>query len=668
MQPKNPIELAIFNTMLGAIAEEMCAVVERTAYTTFVKETHDFGAGIATPEGEFFAYPRKSGVTSFLGLDLSDALKQIEHWEPGDIAFTNDPYSTGALVTHLPDLTLLAPVFAGEEIIGFCWAFIHSSDIGGRVPGSIAPSSDEVYQEGLRVPMTKLYRAGVLNTDLKNIIMTNVRIPYQVWGDLNALMSGFHVASGRLTALFKKYGVAHSRELVQASLEYAEAKTRAVIRKIPSGTYRFTDYLEDDLVSEVPVRIDLAITVQDSDVHLDFTGTDPQVLAAFNVVTAGKAHAWLTIGMIHHFLSEDPTIPANGAVRRPIRATAPAGCLVNPVLPSALGSRITAAVKVLEITMGALAQAIPDRVPAAGSGQGMIGVISMPDLRKGGRKINVFQVLIGGSGGRPHCDGYDGTDYSFAFLRNTPAETIEAEMDIIVHDYRYVQDSGGAGTYRGGLGVGITIEVSVPNTIVAMRGMERTRFAPWGVHGGRFGGRTSPAIVNKGTPRERRIAKLDVLVLNRGDRLELASSGGGGYGDPCGRDPEKVRLDVQHGFVSHDQALHIYGVVLKGKDLHIDADATATRRARQRASKNLNGRMYDFGPEREHHDEIWSPSSRRAVVKILNDLPIPARTYAKQFIMRKAMTLFVDRSLPAITGREIDESWDCARVELGLDD
>src|SRR5262245_2666574 len=166
MHPKDPIELAIFNNMLGAIAEEMCAVVERTAYTTFVKETHDFGAGIATPEGEFFAYPRKSGVTSFLGLDLSDALKQIDHWEPGDIAFTNDPYSTGALVTHLPDLTLLAPVFAGKEIIGFCWAFIHSSDIGGRVPGSIAPSSDEVYQEGLRVPMTKLYRAGVLNSDL----------------------------------------------------------------------------------------------------------------------------------------------------------------------------------------------------------------------------------------------------------------------------------------------------------------------------------------------------------------------------------------------------------------------------------------------------------------------------------------------------------------------
>jgi len=184
MQPSNPIELAVFNNLLGAIAEEMCAIVERTAYTTFVKETHDFGAGIATPDGVFFAYPRKSGVTSFLGLHLGDAIKCIKNWEPGDIVFTNDPFSTGALVTHLPDLTMLAPVFAGKELIGFCWGFIHSSDIGGRVPGSIAPSSDEIYQEGLRVPPTKIYKAGVRNTEFLNLIRANVRIPYQVWGDL----------------------------------------------------------------------------------------------------------------------------------------------------------------------------------------------------------------------------------------------------------------------------------------------------------------------------------------------------------------------------------------------------------------------------------------------------------------------------------------------------
>jgi N-methylhydantoinase B len=666
MQPSNPIELAVFNNLLGAIAEEMCAIVERTAYTTFVKETHDFGAGIATPDGTFFAYPRKSGVTSFLGLHLGDAIKRVKDWQPGDIVFTNDPFSTGALVTHLPDLTMLAPVFVAKELVGFCWGFIHSSDIGGRVPGSIAPSSDEIYQEGLRVPPTKLYRGGELNEELLDIIRANVRIPYQVWGDLKALISAFHVASGRLTALFEKYGVQRSKLLVQESLQYAEAKARAVFERIPDGTYRFVDYLEDDLISNIPVRIELALTVKGSDVHLDYTGTDPQVSAAFNIVTAGKPHAWLTIGMVHHCLSADPTIPANGAVIKPIRVTVPSGSLLNPVLPAAVGSRITAAVKVLDITMGALAQAIPGEVPAAGSGNGMIGVISMPDLSKGGRKINVFQVLIGGSGGRPHCDGYDGTDYSFAFLRNTPVEIIEAEMDLLVHEYQYVRDSGGPGRYRGGLGVGMTLQALIPNTIVAMRGMERTRFAPWGVHGGQCGGLTAPAIVNPGSANEQRIPKLDVLVMNRGDVLKLASSGGGGYGDPCERDLELVKTDVLCGFVSHKQASESYGVVLDASG-KVDVDATRKKRDSILASRPAKQPMYAYGPERERHDEMWSADSRRVLVTILDGLAIPARIYAKNLIMKKALEFAAERSLNAITGHEVEEAWQRTRSELALE-
>jgi N-methylhydantoinase B len=184
MRVANPIELSVFNNMLGAIAEEMCAIVERTAYTTFIKETNDFGAAIATIDGLFFGYPRKAGTTSQLGGDISDAVKHIKDWAPGDIVLTNDPFSTGAMVTHLPDLTLLSPVFVEGEIVAFCWGFIHSSDVGGRVPGSIASSNQEIFQEGLRIPPSKLYRAGVLNEELFAIVQANVRIPYQVWGDL----------------------------------------------------------------------------------------------------------------------------------------------------------------------------------------------------------------------------------------------------------------------------------------------------------------------------------------------------------------------------------------------------------------------------------------------------------------------------------------------------
>ena len=666
MQPSNPIELAVFNNLLGAIAEEMCAIVERTAYTTFVKETHDFGAGIATPDGVFFAYPRKSGVTSFLALDLGDAIKRVGNWQPGDIVLTNDPYSTGALVTHLPDLTMLAPVFVSEELVGFCWGFIHSSDVGGRVPGSIAPSNDEIYQEGLRIPPTKLYRAGALNEEFLDLIKANVRISYQVWGDLKALISAFHVAGSRLTALFEKYGLDRSKALVQESLDYADAKGRAVFEHIPDGTYRFVDYLEDDVVSNIPVRLELALTVSGSDVHLDYTGTDPQILAAFNVVTASKPHAWLTIGMVHHCLSSDPTIPANGAVMRAVRVTAPLGTLVNAVLPAATGSRVTTVMKVLDLTMGALAQAVPHEVPAAGSGNGMIGVMSMPDLEKGGRKVNVFQVLIGGSGGRPRCDGFDGNDYTFAFLRNTPVEVIEAEMDLLVHAYHYVQDSAGPGKYRGGLGVGIVLEALLPNTTVAMRGMERTRFAPWGVHGGHCGGRTAPAVVNPGTEREERIPKLDVLVMNRGDVLKLASSGGGGYGDPCERDVEQVRSDVVCGFVTRDQAVESYGVVVDASG-SVDAEATRRKREAIRAARPAKRSIYTYGAERDRHDEMWSADSRQALVAILGGLSIPARIYAKNMIMKKALELANERSLRSISGHEVDEGWRRTRAELGLE-
>jgi N-methylhydantoinase B len=199
-----------------------------------------------------------------------------------------------------------------------------------------------------------------------------------------------------------------------------------------------------------------------------------------------------------------------------------------------------------------------------------------------------------------------------------------------------------------------------------MRGMERTRFAPWGVHGGRYGGRTQPAVLNRGTNRERIIPKLDILILNRGDVLELASSGGGGYGDPCHRDPQRVLDDVLNGFVTEEAASEIYGVVLD--DSMIDEERTDRKRAEIKRSRSKANGIYDYGPEREKHDRIWSPASRKAVVEILQSLPIPARSYAKTTMMRKALSLRSDRSLETITDAEIYESWALARTELGLED
>jgi N-methylhydantoinase B len=247
MRPKDPIELAIFCNLVAAITEEACGVLVRTAYTTFIKEAQDFSVALATPEGTFFAYPGRSGVPTAVALPMEDALRAVKDWNDGDILLANDPYTTGGMVTHSPDMTMVAPIFFRGELIAFCWSFLHSSDVGGSVPGSLAASHTEVYQEGLRIPPSKLYRAGELNQELYEILMTNVRIPYQLWGDLQAMISAFRVATARLVELFEKYGRDRANELIEECLAYGEAKARAVIEKIPPGIYRFIDYLDDDV-------------------------------------------------------------------------------------------------------------------------------------------------------------------------------------------------------------------------------------------------------------------------------------------------------------------------------------------------------------------------------------------------------------------------------------
>jgi len=665
MRPRDPIELAIFSNLIAAVAEEACSALERTAYTTFVKEANDFAVALADPSGTFFAYPRKSGVTTFIGLPIAEVIASVEDWQPGDVLLTNDPYTTGGLVTHSPDFNLIAPVFHDNELVAFCWGFLHSSDVGGSTPGSIAPSNREIFQEGLRIPPMKLYRAGVFNDELAAIIKANVRIPYQVWGDINALISSFHVASQRLLEIFDKYGIARARQLIDECLRYAEAKARTVIAEIPSGSYRFTDFLDDDIGSSLPVRICLELTVAGSDVHLDFTGTDPQVLAAFNLATAGKpSHAWLTIGLVHYLITEDPEIPLNGGVLRPLRVTAPAGTLVHAVAPASLGGRIVSGIRVMDVTFGALTQAVPDRVPAAGAGQGMLPVISMPALATGGRKVNILQPLVGGSGGRPAVDGYDGTDYSLGFLKNSPIEVLESEMDVLVHRYHYLMDSGGAGKHRGGLGIGFTFEALLPDTVLSMRGMERTRFAPWGVHGGHCGAQTGPAIVNRGRPTERRIAKLDVLRLEAGDVVEIVTSGGGGYRDPRERDPEQVARDVLFGFVSCKVAETEYGIVFRRGSWDVDLERTAAkrramrRRARKRATFNL-------GAAREQYDRLWTTSAYSQLQRIYTTLPVHARIYAKRVIMEHALAARGSGRGP-ITGADIRRAWTAARAAAGL--
>ena len=649
------IDLEIFQNLMTGIAEHMSATVERTAYTSFVRETHDFGAAMCTPDGTFFTYPRQTGVTTFVGLDVGDAIRSVSDIEDGDVIFTNDPYNSGALCSHLTDLHMFSPVFVHGELVCYCWGFIHSSDIGGKVAGSISPTSYEVFQEGLRIPPMRLYRRGEVNADLQRILECNVRIPTHVWGDLEALRASFHVAATQIARVVDRFGLGGFRTYMSEIMDYSEAKARAVIAEIPDGQYEFVDYLEDDFVSNVPVRVKLTMAKRGTEVHLDYTGTDPQVMAAVNIPTLGKRHAWITAAMVHYLLSEDPSIPANGGMLRPFTVTLPRGTLVNPIFPAAMGARVVTGVKILEVTLGALGRAVPNRVPAAGSGQGMIVVLSTPDMEVGGSRVNVLQPLIGGSGGRPTADGFDGSDYTYAFLRNTPAEVLEAENAVVIRKYFLRCDSGGPGEFRGGLGVGIEFQVLLPQTLITARGMERTKFAPWGTQLGRHGGRTTPCYVNPGTDRQRIIDKIDIVELEPGDVVLIQASGAGGYGDPLTRDAERVQNDLEWGFISRAHAEQEYGVRFLDGTGEVDLAATVKER-RSRSSERdqasgIDG--YDFGEERTNFEAKWPPVVHDELLALLEQYPILMRGTIKNWIIGRALA----SSLKASTVGQLMDLW-----------
>jgi N-methylhydantoinase B len=649
------IELEIFAKIFAAIAEQMAVTVAKTSHTTFVRETQDFATALATVGGYFYAYPRSLGSSTLLGLPFADCINAVQNYEEGDFALTNDPFISKAGCSHVPDLTVWSPVFVGKELLCFTWGFIHSSDMGGSVPGSIAPGLTDTFQEGIRIPPMKLYRRGEVNEEVRAIMVNNVRIPQQMWGDVQALRAGHHVAIRKLKALAERHGVEKLRTVMEDLLTYSELKARNVFKTFKPGTYSFSDYLEDDTVTNVPIRINLAMTItEQGNIHLDYSGTDPQVDSAYNVPTSGKVHPWVIAGLMYFIVSQDPDVPTNAGFFRAITVNLPEGCLVNAIFPAAIGLRSLTGVRILETMMGVIGQAAPDRTPAAGSGVSTIVLVSVPDYERSNRRIHVINPCVGGSGGRPVGDGFDGVDFTLGFMRNTPAEIIEAETFIVVRKFGFVPDSGGAGKFRGGLGVQLEFQVFAPDATVIARGMDRTRFHPWGVQGGKTGARMLPALLNASTDREQSIRKINFLKLVPGDRVRITTSGGGGYGDPLDRDPEHVRIDAELGFISPERALADYGVAVDALG-QLDEKATATKRKALRASrKSKDNETFCLGFEREQYDAWWPDEARSALGEILSRLPILVRYRIKNefhFILFKA-----ERSAP-ITRDEIERCW-----------
>src|SRR5215203_5523803 len=526
----DPVLTEIMKNRFTAMAEEAATVAYRTAHTTFVKQTQDFQVALARTTGEFFAYPIMTGVTSGSGQSIAGLTEHFrsEDLQPGDVLISNDPFRTEGLVTHMMDVHLARPVFVGGELACFAWSFVHASDIGGAVPGSISPELTECFQEGMRLRPTKLVRAGTLNADVANILHDNSRIGDAVWGDLEALMSAMRLLDDRVGELCRKVGIETFRSGIDSVMAYAERKAREVIGRLTDGTYTFSDYLEGQ-TSEDAVHIHCTLTIRGEEADIDYSGSSPQVHAALNFRTGDRSHPFLCLGLTNYIQTVEPSIPINGGILRPIRATAPSGTVMNAEFPAAMGNRWVTAMRVYDALIGCLNQAIPGGIAACGSGQAGIISTAWIDPKSGRNRVAVVEPFSGGSGGRCRADGVDAVDTMIGYLKSTPIEHVEVETPLIVRRHELVPDQIGHGRFRGGAAVCMELQCRAPEAKVTVRGLDRFRFQPWGVFGG-FPGHNGRTVLNPETdPQE--IGRIKVLTLKQGDLLRMVSPSGGGFGE-----------------------------------------------------------------------------------------------------------------------------------------
>lgn len=637
---EDKVLLEILRNRFQAIVDEMAQALFRTAHTVFVKETQDYGSVLVTTKGEIFAAPRRYGVLMMVGMPMDDAIRCIQDdINEGDVFISNDPESTRGMCTHLSDVFLWKPVFFEGELVCYAWTFVHASDVGGRVSGSIAPSSYEIYQEGIRIPPRKLFDRGKLDESFLDMFLANCRVPDQNWGDMKACLAALNTGERRVHALIERYGEAIVNDCIEDVLDYAEAQARRIIEHVPDGIYTYIDYMEADMVGLGLVRIKLNLVVQGDEILLDFTGTDPQVRASLNLPSYEKTGHWqLVTGLVNWLCTVEPEIAYNAGLVRPIKVKIPRGSLLNPEPGAACGARSSTALKLADIVIGALAQAVPDEVPAIGCGQGSILLAALPDFKTGKTKVSVLQPIIGGSGARPREDGVDGTDVIMNFLRNIPTESIENDMSpILVTRYSLREDSGGPGKYRGGTGVVVEFMTTSPYTVVTSRCMERYLFPPPGRLGG-WPGTTGYTLLNPDSDEERDIGKIDVLEMAPGDRLRIGTQGGGGIGDPLDRPIESVITDVKDGLVSVDTARHGYGVVVDSCG-ELDEFATNELRARLREGRKGVPPIFSFGEYYDAYRARWPIALEDAVAEAVASLP----TLLRQFLHRQLKSAIEER-------------------------
>jgi N-methylhydantoinase B len=567
----DPILREVIRNRLDVITAEMETALVRSAYSVILKEGQDCSAALFNARGEIVA--QACALPQHMGAFIPALGRILEAFPPatmrdGDIYALNDPHDGG---THLPDLIVAVPAFSEGALAGFSVNLAHQEDIGGKVPGSMPADAVEIYQEGLIVPPLRLYEAGRPNETFFALLRRNVRIPEVVLGDIGAQVAAGRLGQRRLVGLCERYGAETLRAYCDALLDYAEALTRERLAEIPDGVYAFTDWMDNDgVVPDRRIPIRARVTVRGSDITVDFTGTSPQVLGPINAVWSATASSvYYVVRAI-----TDPELPNNQGCYRPVRVMAPEGSLLNPRHPAPVAIRAHTCKRVADVVLGALVQAVPGRVPAAGCGS--ISVVSFGGCRGWGQAWGCTDIVAGGMGARPVKDGIEAVDTDVSNCTNIPAEALEMAFPLRAVRYALRPDGGGGGEWRGGTGVERVLEVTAGEVRCSYRS-ERHFVSPWGLFGGQPGARWETSI-RRASGEVESIPSKAIFTLRRGDRLRVLAGGGGGYGEPTKRSADRVLEDVRDGKVSPAVAREVYGVVVDQGNGQVRLEETAMLR------------------------------------------------------------------------------------------
>ena len=540
------ISLEITWNNLKSIADESYITLMKSAFSTNIKERHDHSTAITNSKGKLIAQAENAlpaHLASMGGLIQHVIDEYGENIFEGDIFIANDPHVAGG--THLPDINMAMPIFSKNQLIGFVANIVHHADVGGAAVGSMSGGLNEIYKEGLRIPLVRLYNKGKIVNDVFRLLLLNMRLSDERKGDLNAQISACRLGVKRVKELISKHDEVYLNNTFEEILKRSKIRMQAAISKIPDGDYSFTDYMDDDGLNTKNIKISVTIKKKGKKILFDFSDTDEQVEGNFNLTfNATQSSVCYSLKALL-----DPDLPNNSGIFDAIEIKIPKGSLLNCLSPASVALRLNTCQRVVDVVLGAFIDILPKQITGAANGANTSAVFAGINPNNGQRYV-YLETLGGGMGGRYSKDGKDGVQVHLTNTSNLPVEAIEMEYPLRVEEYSFVENSGGAGKYRGGLGIRRIIRPIAHKCEFSGVG-ERFKYSPWGVFGGKPGKPGKFFIKHKNGKITKLSSKSSSIYTTEKDAIIMETPGAGGYGDPKKRSKENLLKDKISGKFSN---------------------------------------------------------------------------------------------------------------------